>query len=1103
MAGLRHLKQAFKHAAMFLVAGAVLVGVLLAFAAAIRPARQTDVPKYLTAELEAATKARDTSFDPAKPVVLHVEADYSDQSAPWRPKGEAPVLHQLVQEGKLPPLADRVGPEPIVMRGVEGIGRYGGTWLGLSSTPNDAILMMGGRMAGASLLRWSPLGYPVVPHLARTVEPRDDGREWIITLRRGVRWSDGQPLTTDDILFWWKDEVNDTTIARTGPPDWLIWKGKAAEFSKIDDLTFRIRFEQPYALFPEQLAYRSFEMLKSPRHYLVQFHPRLGDKALCQKLLASYKLPSGRALYAFMHADDNPECPRLWPWVYRRFQPTSPQVFVRNPYYYVVDEQGNQLPYIDRVQFTVQDSKMISLSAANGLVSMQARNIRYADYTELMSRQADGGYHVLHWYGASRSIYTIYPNLNRRTDAAQPATKFKADLLADKRFRQALSLALDRQAIIRAEYNGQVKPSQVDPGETSPLHSEKLAKAFIQYDPAEAGRLLESLRADGLLGPRGGDGYYLAPDGSKLTFFLDYCAYSGAGPAEMIVDYWAAVGVRVVPREQQRALFEVRRDYLDYDLQVWSSESDTAALLHPRCYMPFNGGSYWAIGWSRWYSLGGFYGRKEANIEGAFPPPKDHPAYKAMEAYDRAISTSDAAEQQRWFKTMTDIAAENLWTISIGQAPPSLVIVRNHLHNVPADALDGSVYGTPSNAGVETYFFEDPHDTPGAVEDTRSSILAPTLRPSRGGSATSSAGTAVRRVVTWTLSGIVLLLVVMAAVRHPYIGRRLLIMVPTLLIISVVVFTIIQLPPGDFLTARILQLQESGTYVQRDKMLEEYRTLFHYDEPAAKRYLRWMGVYWFASFQPADEGLLQGNLGRSMENSKPVNDIVGDRILLTFLISLGTILLTWTLAIPIGIYSAVRQYSPSDYALTLLGFLGMCVPAFLLALILTAASGMAGLFSPQFAAQPEWDWPKVADLLKHIWIPIVVLGVGGTASMIRVMRANLLDELRKPYVITAMAKGVRPIKLLLKYPVRMALNPFISGLGGLFPQLISGGAIVAMVLSLPTVGPLMLSALFSQDMYLAGSMLMVLSLLSVAGTLVSDLLLLKLDPRIRFQGGSR
>ena len=391
-------------------------------------------------------------------------------------------------------------------------------------------------------------------------------------------------------------------------------------------------------------------------------------------------------------------------------------------------------------------------------------------------------------------------------------------------------------------------------------------------------------------------------------------------------------------------------------------------------------------------------------------------------------------------------------------------------------------------------------------------------------------GKMIRRLV-W---GIVLILLTMAAIRHPYIGRRLLIMVPTLLIISIFVFTIIQLPPGDYLTTMIMELQEAGDDAQAEmERLEELKEMFHFEDPGWQRYLRWMGVYWFLPdgsekrvqkqsaweaaadtaaevgtpipdrpgwgfFESSNAGLLQGNMGRSMATTQEVNAIVGNRILLTFLISLGTILFTWALAIPIGIFSAVKQYSFADYVFTFVGFIGMCIPSFLLALILMAFAGVSGLFSAEYAAQPEWTAGKVIDLLAHIWIPIVVLGVTGTASMIRVMRANLLDELKKPYVTTARAKGVRPLRLLFKYPVRMALNPFISSIGGIFPQLVSGGAIVAVVLSLPTVGPLMLNALFNQDMYLAGSMLMVLSLLGIFGTLVSDLLLLWLDPRIRY-----
>lgn len=305
-----------------------------------------------------------------------------------------------------------------------------------------------------------------------------------------------------------------------------------------------------------------------------------------------------------------------------------------------------------------------------------------------------------------------------------------------------------------------------------------------------------------------------------------------------------------------------------------------------------------------------------------------------------------------------------------------------------------------------------------------------------------------------------------------------------------------------------MQMQEEGGHVDAAE-IQDIKNLFRVEQPAWKRYTWWMGLDWFRTFERKDAGLLQGNMGRSMIDMQPVNQKVGDRLLFTFLISLGTIVFTWLLALPIGIYSAVKQYSLLDYVFTVGGFIGMCIPGFLLALLMMYGAEVwfgltvSGLLSPQYAAQSTWSLPKLIDLLRHIWLPILVMGIAGTAGMIRVMRANLLDELKKPYVVTARAKGMRPLRLLLKYPVRVALNPFISGIGGILPELISGGAIVAIVMSLPTIGPMQLDAVMQQDMYLAGSMLMVLSTLSVIGVLISDLLLVACDPRIRFQGGTR
>jgi ABC-type dipeptide/oligopeptide/nickel transport system permease component len=314
----------------------------------------------------------------------------------------------------------------------------------------------------------------------------------------------------------------------------------------------------------------------------------------------------------------------------------------------------------------------------------------------------------------------------------------------------------------------------------------------------------------------------------------------------------------------------------------------------------------------------------------------------------------------------------------------------------------------------------------------------------------------------------------------------------------------VQLPPGDFVDARVAFLEMQGT-PSNDQLAADLRQNFHLDEPPVKRYARWLGLEWFRTFSPQDQGLLQGNLGRSMEYERPVNEVVGERLKLTVLVTATTVLFTWLLALPLGVYSAVRAGSLRDHSLTILGFLGLSVPSFLLALLIMYLARrwfgvtVDGLFSPEFAIVPGWTGPKVMDLLRHLWLPVLVLGAGGVAGLARVMRANVLDELAKPYVVTARAKGVRPLRLLCKYPVRLALNPFASEVGGLFPTLVSGGTIVALVLSLPMIGPTLLDALLAEDVYLAASMLMVLSVLGVVGTLVSDLLLLWLDPRVRLR----
>ena len=1072
-----------------LVAGVVVMLVGWAFAGAGRTLPAAD-PQ--AAAREAAR--RDVGFDESDLFSLVVE------DANVTPTGQSPLLDPLVENGALPPVIDRLPREPLVLRGVDGPGEYGGTWMRVAPDVGDAASVASWRMAYAAPVRWSPLGDPVVPHIAKSLKTHDGGRTWTFTLRDGHRWSDGAPLTSDDVIYWWQNETLDPTLGSQEPPWWLLNGAEVPTFTKVSDTVFTVGYDSPNGLFRELMASFGHAMFNSPRHFLETYHPTLGDSEFIGREMAAYALVSPRALYAHVQNVSNPQHPRLWPWIVQDYRNNPPSVFVRNPYYFAVDERGRQLPYVDRVQYDVRRVDLIPLDVAAGRVSMQTRNLRFIDYSEYMSRRESAGIEVLSWYNASRSDFLIYPNLNRRAEADDPSSEWKVKLLNERDFRRALSLALDRREIIEAEYLGLTEPMQIAPGRGSPYHDEELATLNVEHDPQKAEQLLDGL---GLTRPRPG-AFRTFPDGSEMVWFLDYTAFTGRGPVDFIVDQWAKVGVRVIGRERARSLWNLDLRGRTIDFTVWTGESDFAPLISPRNFVPHTNQSFYAPGWGNWFAGGGFNGREIPSRQ-AFAPPEGSRAMRAMALYDEARRTVDEAERVRLFKKLWKIAADEVWTINVGTPPPTLVVRDADMGNVPEKALAGYVYSTPGNCGIETYYFKTKRDSPGAVAQARAALADRGELPRPGAAAVPTDGEGGfdgGRLIGWLVTLAAVLGVLMLGLRHPFVGRRLLIMVPTLLILSVLVFAVIQAPPGDYLTARIAQLEEAGdTSALRE--IDDLREIFHFDDPAWKQYLRWMGVFWFTSFDQADKGLLQGDLGRSMTSGQSVNLIVGDRLLLTMLISAGTILFTWVVAMPIGVYSAVRQYSAGDYAATLVGFVGMAVPNFLLALVLMAVVGVSGLFSTEYAAQPEWTWGKVVDLLKHLWIPILVLGTGGTAGMIRVMRANLLDELNKPYVTTARAKGVRPLKLLAKYPVRLALNPFVSGIGGILPALVSGGAIVAIVLSLPTVGPLLLEALFLEDMYMAGSMLMVLSLLGVVGTLLSDLLLLWIDPRIRMEGGGR
>jgi peptide/nickel transport system permease protein len=325
-----------------------------------------------------------------------------------------------------------------------------------------------------------------------------------------------------------------------------------------------------------------------------------------------------------------------------------------------------------------------------------------------------------------------------------------------------------------------------------------------------------------------------------------------------------------------------------------------------------------------------------------------------------------------------------------------------------------------------------------------------------------------------------------------YIVRRLVLAVFTIIAISILSFIIIHLPPGDYVTTYIAQIAANGGTVSEQEAAN-LRIQYGLDQPVYIQYLRWIGL------------IARGNFGMAMEYQLPVAQVIGDRLWLTIAVSTAALLFTWIVALPIGIYSAVRQHSILDYFFTFVGFIGLAVPNFLLALLILYFgfkyfnANVGGLFSPEYADAP-WSLAKFRDMLGHLPIPAIVLGMAATAAQIRIMRANLLDEKRKPYVVTARVRGLPEHQVILRYPVRVALNPFASTIGYTLPYIVSGSVIVSIVLSLPTVGPLLYKALIALDMFLAGTIILLLGVLTVIGTLLSDLLLMWLDPRIRLEG---
>ena len=612
---------------------------------------------------------------------------------------EAPEFAERVKRGELPPVGDRVPEEPLVIIPPDQMGPYGGTWNRYTTGPKR---WLGWRFGYERLIRFDPLGNKYVPNLAKSWETTDDGRTWIIHLRKGVRWSDGHPWTADDIMFWYNDilcneKVRKADIFLQLSREYMLG-GELFKLEKIDDYTIRIRYKVPNGLFLLHMTEsgRFRLMHQSPAHYLKKFHPdyceseedleRLKQMAIKRGLTSAYHL-----IAHVRDPDENDDpMPTLEAWCRDEgYFPGKPTVFKRNPYYWKVDPNGNQLPYIDRFVFhRVSNLETINLKAINGQIGMQSRYIQFTNYAMLMQKAYESHlpgskatpFKILHWIGPNTVRLT--PNQNHKDPVLRK-------LINDKRFRIALSVAINRDDINEVEFSGLGKPRQCAPTKMSPFYSRKYEKAYIQYDPKLANKLLDEMG----LTERDAKGYRKRPDGKTLRLNLDANEQTGFFDALLLVaQYWRAIGIKSELKIRKRSFWfnRVSARLHDVDAFWFNVRQIPMAHLNPIC--PRDSRAPLGGQWGTWFRTNG--------KEGEEPSPEMR---QVMELWRQIEVTPDPKKQIELFDKIHDLAADNLWYIGLVGEVPIPVVVQDHFRNVPEVSYYDWYSRGPGNTAIECY----------------------------------------------------------------------------------------------------------------------------------------------------------------------------------------------------------------------------------------------------------------------------------------------------------------------------------------------------------------------------------------------------------------
>ncbi len=596
---------------------------------------------------------------------------------------QSPMLNLQVVHKKLPPVEERLPENPLVIVPPEQNGPYGGTWTRFGNGPQD-VGILEARLAYDGLVRWDAMCSKVLPNLAVSWTIADSGKVFTFFLRKGVKWSDGQPCTADDILFWYHHVLLNKELTPVIPRDFKR-DGEVVLVEKLDAHTVQFRFKQPHGIFLYALASgRGYEVIRDPAHYMRQFHP---DFVPQDSLMAKARA-AGLDLWSRLYEDKrdwrNPEMPRLWPWVMKEPPPAMPIVLERNPYYWKVDPEGNQLPYIDRMTFEIYDAETINFKAINGEMGMQERHLQFTNYPLFMENSKRGGYRVLHWVAGQGGTQVLLPNLNHKDPAMN-------GLMNDRRFRFALSLALNRDEINQVGFFGVGKPRQMAPPATSAFYSAEYEKAYIEYDPKRANQLLDEI---GL--KKDAQGRRLLANGKPIKLTLEVASESGSPMMALVADYWTQVGLVTEVKDLARPLWYQRIRAMMHDVTAWSSADEQNPLLDPRWFFPNDGDAFYAPAFGRWHDTDG-----KAGVE----PPEEIKA--CMRIFRQIEKTTDPDEQLRLFQKIIELDRQNLWTIGLVGDVPSILVVKNTFRNVPDVAVTGWSFRTPGNTAPECYAIDE------------------------------------------------------------------------------------------------------------------------------------------------------------------------------------------------------------------------------------------------------------------------------------------------------------------------------------------------------------------------------------------------------------